>query len=342
MNQQKIGAFIRDVRKENGLTQEQFAEKLGVSQKSISRWETGKTMPDYSLLPAICEILGVNIAELLGAEYIDGDYVSKRQVTLMAHNMISFMNDKKNVRKIIGVILSIIITLSCVVGLYRLEYNVSAESTTDLEKAINEYNAFIKTSADVLEMQAMKNHLYVLYGQREYPGACGLACLEKGILGNYRIISCDNTGSRWINIKKITVGKTTYCVSYCVNTFPSIDAYGICGVNESIGPNLTVEDSYLLYKNDYIESPFLHFYEIDKDVVVSPFYIKYYSNNKELPEEKLEIILGEHFVEDAPNAGGGTAELGLFYVLESIIILLGIIFIRFFLVDDTFRRKELE
>ena len=342
MNQQKIGAFIRDVRKENGLTQEQFAEKLGVSQKSISRWETGKTMPDYSLLPAICEILGVNIAELLGAEYIDGDYVSKRQVTLMAHNMISFMNDKKNVRKIIGVILSIIITLSCVVGLYRLEYNVSAESTTDLEKAINEYNAFIKTSADVLEMQAMKNHLYVLYGQREYPGACGLACLEKGILGNYRIISCDNTGSRWINIKKITVGKTPYCISYCVNAFPEIDAYGICGFKEGAQSSSPMDDSYLLYKLDYVESPFLCFAKIDNDVTITPSHVKYYKNNSEIPVDTIENVLGEHFVEGAPNGGGGTVELGLFYVLEGIIILLGIIFVRFFLADVTFKRKELE
>ena len=121
MNQEKIGIFIREVRKENGLTQEQFAEKLGVSQKSISRWETGKTMPDYSLLPSICEVLGVNIAELLGAEHISGDSVSKKQVTVMAHNMISLMNDRKGIRKIIGAILSIIIMLACVVGLYSLE-----------------------------------------------------------------------------------------------------------------------------------------------------------------------------------------------------------------------------
>lgn len=64
MNQEKIGAFLREVRKERGLTQGQLAEALGVSQKSISRWENGKTMPDYSLLPSICEVLGINVAEL--------------------------------------------------------------------------------------------------------------------------------------------------------------------------------------------------------------------------------------------------------------------------------------
>ncbi len=50
MNQVKIGAFISELRKEKELTQEQLGERLGVTQKSISRWETGKNMPDISLL----------------------------------------------------------------------------------------------------------------------------------------------------------------------------------------------------------------------------------------------------------------------------------------------------
>ena len=50
MNQRKIGNFIAELRKEKNMTQEQLAEKLGVSNKSISRWENGVTMPDYSLL----------------------------------------------------------------------------------------------------------------------------------------------------------------------------------------------------------------------------------------------------------------------------------------------------
>ena len=65
MTQENIGKFIAEKRKENRMTQEQFAEKLGVSNRSVSRWENGKTMPDYSLLPAICETLKVNISELL-------------------------------------------------------------------------------------------------------------------------------------------------------------------------------------------------------------------------------------------------------------------------------------
>ena len=56
MNQEKIGVFIAKCRKDKNLTQEQLAEKLGVSNKSISRWENGKTMPDYSILKDLCSI----------------------------------------------------------------------------------------------------------------------------------------------------------------------------------------------------------------------------------------------------------------------------------------------
>lgn len=67
MNQQKIGRFISECRKQKGLTQAQLAEALGVSDKTISRWENGKTMPDLSIYEPLCEILDIQISELLYA-----------------------------------------------------------------------------------------------------------------------------------------------------------------------------------------------------------------------------------------------------------------------------------
>ena len=68
MDQVKIGKFISELRKERKLTQEQLAEKLGVSQKSVSRWETGKNMPDMSLLKGLSSELGITVSELLDGE----------------------------------------------------------------------------------------------------------------------------------------------------------------------------------------------------------------------------------------------------------------------------------
>lgn len=63
MNQEKIGKFIAERRKEKNMTQEQLAEKMGVTDKTISRWENGKTMPDYSLLKDLCDELDTNVNE---------------------------------------------------------------------------------------------------------------------------------------------------------------------------------------------------------------------------------------------------------------------------------------
>lgn len=68
MNQQIIGKFISQKRKEKNLTQEQLAEKLGVSNKTISKWETGKCMPDYSVIKNLCKELEITVAELMDGE----------------------------------------------------------------------------------------------------------------------------------------------------------------------------------------------------------------------------------------------------------------------------------
>lgn len=68
MNQIAIGNFIEKKRKEQNLTQAQFAEKLGVSNKTVSKWENGKCMPDYGVIQPLCTELGVTVSELMDGE----------------------------------------------------------------------------------------------------------------------------------------------------------------------------------------------------------------------------------------------------------------------------------
>ncbi len=68
MNQIKIGKFLKGLRKEKGITQEQLAEILGISNRTISRWETGNNMPDISLLVEIAEYFDVSILEIINGE----------------------------------------------------------------------------------------------------------------------------------------------------------------------------------------------------------------------------------------------------------------------------------
>lgn len=78
MDQVKIGRFIANCRKEKKLTQVQFAEKMGVSDRSVSKWENGRCLPDLSLFEPLCEELGITINELLSGERIDKDDYQKK------------------------------------------------------------------------------------------------------------------------------------------------------------------------------------------------------------------------------------------------------------------------
>ncbi len=75
MNQLVIGKYISQKRKEKNMTQAQLAEKLGVSNKTISKWENGNCMPDYSIVENLCSELGITIAELMDGEDSDENSV---------------------------------------------------------------------------------------------------------------------------------------------------------------------------------------------------------------------------------------------------------------------------
>ena len=68
MDQEKIGKFIAAMRRQQGLTQEQLGQALGVTNKTVSRWETGKYLPDISLLAPLSALLGITVNELLAGE----------------------------------------------------------------------------------------------------------------------------------------------------------------------------------------------------------------------------------------------------------------------------------
>lgn len=69
MEQEKIGKFIASCRKEQGFTQAVLAEKLGITDRAVSKWETGRSLPDAAIMPEICDLLKINLSELsVGSE----------------------------------------------------------------------------------------------------------------------------------------------------------------------------------------------------------------------------------------------------------------------------------
>ena len=114
MNYIKIGKFIAAERKTKKLTQAKLAEKVFVSEKTISKWENGNGIPDTNLLPQLCEIFGISINELLNGERLSTEnYVSKAEEKLLELQKIKEESDKKflSIEIVIG-LLSIAIMLS--------------------------------------------------------------------------------------------------------------------------------------------------------------------------------------------------------------------------------------
>ena len=105
MNQEKIGKFILKCRKDENLTQTELAEKLGVTDKSVSNWENGRNMPDLSLFKPLCEILDISINDLISGERISKDkYQEKLEENIIT--TIDYTNRKVIVKNnIIGIIL---------------------------------------------------------------------------------------------------------------------------------------------------------------------------------------------------------------------------------------------
>ena len=121
MNQEKIGKFIAKCRKNKNITQEQLAEKLGVSNKSISRWENGKNMPDYSILKELCNTLDIDVNEFLSGEKIEKNEIQTHSIENLDlilkeyYKMKKQRNMFKSISIIIGIIaISLIIAFSCI------------------------------------------------------------------------------------------------------------------------------------------------------------------------------------------------------------------------------------
>lgn len=115
MNQTEIGKFIARCRKERRLTQAQLAEKLNITDRAVSKWETGKCMPDSAIMLQLCKILGITVNELLSGEEIgarenDSAYEKKADENLL----ILKRRDENNINR--NVVIAIIFSCTLLMG----------------------------------------------------------------------------------------------------------------------------------------------------------------------------------------------------------------------------------
>ncbi len=128
MDQIKIGKFIKECRKEKNLTQQELADKLMVSFKTISKWECGKGLPEVSLFIPLCEELNISVNELLsGCHISQEDYMQKAEENLLEN---ALKEKKKNKRifiaeNVIAIILIIqLLVMAFVVSFLEMEDNI--------------------------------------------------------------------------------------------------------------------------------------------------------------------------------------------------------------------------
>ena len=93
MDQKKIGSFLKELRKEKGLTQEQLAELMYVSDRTVSRWETGSNMPSLDILIRISDYYNVELSEILDGERKSGKMNKELEETVL--KVADYSNDEK-------------------------------------------------------------------------------------------------------------------------------------------------------------------------------------------------------------------------------------------------------
>ena len=100
MDTEKISKFISTARTKIGLTQKELADRIGVSDKTISKWETGKSLPDISYYEPLCGALNIKVNELLSGEYLNDDiYLKKAEnnfIEIIRENNFSKISDITN------------------------------------------------------------------------------------------------------------------------------------------------------------------------------------------------------------------------------------------------------
>ena len=114
MDAKATGRFIGELRREKGLTQKDLAERIGVTDKAVSRWETGKGLPDTALLKPLADVLEVSVSELLSGKRIGADQI-KAQADQIILDSLDYSDPDRDLKRVLHFLLiGIVAALGCV------------------------------------------------------------------------------------------------------------------------------------------------------------------------------------------------------------------------------------
>jgi len=243
MDQEKIGKFILKLRKEKNMTQIQLAERLGVTDRAISKWENGRGMPDLSLMKPLCDELGITINELLSGKKIEEkDYYIKSEENIL--NTIIY-SEKKIKRNRIKNICFTIMLVFAFLFLFYFGYKIYLVNKYTLDKPNN-----IDEIVNGLNNQKTIK-IYKKIIDEEYFTMSGFKI--KNVFNDY-VLQERNSKYEPYLLKKEIDGKT-YSLGFDSNHYQIIDYF----VNEAVfmsgGDNVlnkfnSADKKYFLLRND--------------------------------------------------------------------------------------------
>lgn len=131
MNQEKIGKFIAICRKKQNLTQEELAEKLGISKNAVSKWERGLNLPDASIMEELCDILKISLNELFAGQLINNNDLQENS----EKNLLNIVKEENHTRKKLRIFIIISLTIIIVliislIALYKIMSNYMSVAKT--------------------------------------------------------------------------------------------------------------------------------------------------------------------------------------------------------------------
>lgn len=154
MDNKKVGCFIASLRKEKSMTQQSLADKLNVTSKAVSKWETGQGYPEITTIPTLAEILEVTTGELLNGEFSTKENSDKVAMNTIINETVKYLDkaaiNKENIWIFIVAIIFLFSTFVCVICNYLIQHVISW--------SLYEVGAIILLWAVIIPMIKMKKH----------------------------------------------------------------------------------------------------------------------------------------------------------------------------------------
>ncbi len=293
MNQEKIGKFIALCRKDAKMTQQELAEKLGVTDKSVGNWENGRNMPDLSLFKPLCDILGITINELLSGERIDKKvYQEKFEENII--NTIDYSTKKINlIKNNIGIIL---IAIGVIMSLTAMTMFASESSWGSIYSVIGAIISLIGVGKLTKKLAYHKRLIihfgyFILYiaalflidylsvvNLRQLPRFCTIKT------GNDYVYECDNP---FYNVYRVNSNTSNEYIivdfkkEYTMDTVPVVpfnrDESGI--------------DNIIKYKNEYVGN------NSNDSNLISSLPLSEYGYTFEIDTESLGLTINYHITD---------------------------------------------